>query len=169
MHKLFGILLHRFVSSSYLFIFSVIFISLQTHGYLFYNFGLLSIQLYYFCSHCSSFSHQEFFQLILMFLLRPLIRVCGRGGVCRVSGVGGGLFILITFLSGTSGNFQAHLGYFLPQSQSQPFFSGAVASFLGEWCQKSEGEDVLIVWGIVCFRPALMTEQRNIYVHICIH
>ena len=90
MHKLFGILLHRFLSSSYLLIFSVIFISLQTHGYLFYNFGLLSIQLYYFCSHCSSFGHQEFFQLILMFLLRPLICVCGRECVCRVSGSGGG-------------------------------------------------------------------------------
>ena len=145
MHKLFGILLHRFVSSSYLLIFSVIFISLQTHGYLFYNFGLLSIQLYYFCSHCSSFGHQEFFQLILTFLLRPLIWVCGRECVCRVLGSGGGLFILITFLSGTSGNFQAHLGYFLPQSQSQPFFSGAMASFLGEWCLECKFLELVVI------------------------
>lgn len=34
-----------------------------------------------------------------MFLLRPLIRVCGRGGVCRVSGVGGGCsFWSLSFL-----------------------------------------------------------------------
>lgn len=168
MCKLFGILLHRFVSSSYLLIYLIVFISLQTHGYLFYNFGLLS--------------NSALLLLPTLFQLWPLgvllvgsnvsfipINMCVWGGAVCAGCEGQFLFILITFLSGTSGNFQAHLVYFLPQSQSQPFFSGAVASILGEWCQKSEGEDVLIVWGIVCFRPSQMTEQRNIYVYICIH
>lgn len=74
--KLFGILHESFISSA-LFVnkqisiclLNHLFISIWTHGYLFYTLGYKVILPYIFCcSNCFSFDHRELFQLAPVFL-----------------------------------------------------------------------------------------------------